>query len=101
MMSLCIGLINALVAALFSMGASSTTIIAASFTGFFSGLILSGLVFSVLNSANEAIIVLYCEAPEEFRNNHSELARELDDTWAQAWPEIFSASAPVVVAEPV
>ncbi|KAL3922537.1 MAG: hypothetical protein SGILL_002148, partial [Bacillariaceae sp.] len=100
MLSLCIGLINALVAALFSMGASSTTIIASSFTAFFSGLILSGLVFSVLNSANEAIIVLFCEAPEEFRNNHSELARELDDTWTQAWPEVFAAG-PVVTAEPV
>jgi hypothetical protein len=101
MMSLCVGLINALGAAIFSMGADSVVIFASAFYAFLTGVILSGLVFSVLLSANEAIIVLFAEAPAEFRNNHRELAQEMDDAWRQAWPGVYASSGPVAVGEPV
>jgi hypothetical protein len=52
-------------------------------------------------SAVDSIIVLFAEAPQEFNANHPELAREVEEAWAQAWPSIFSPAAPAPAAMPI
>lgn len=104
MMCLCIALVNALSAAIWTLGSSDSDVMwVSAFFAFFMGLLMSSMTFGVLVSAVDSIIVLWAEAPAEFKDNHPHLCQELEDTWAQAWPDVFSPSgrgAPVV-ATPV
>lgn len=60
--------------------------------GLIVGLIISGNVFGVLLSASETVFVCFAEAPTELEENHPELGREMNDAWAEAWPEVFQNS---------
>jgi hypothetical protein len=101
MMCFCIALVNALVAALLSLGSSGGFIFASAFLAFFVALLLSSMAFGVLSSAVESIIVLWAEAPAEFKYNHPALCQELEDTWTQAWPDVFSPGVAAVAMTPV
>jgi hypothetical protein len=95
MVSFCIGLINALLAAISTLGVSdSGLILSSALLAFVMGLLLSGMVFGVVATAVDSIIVLFAEAPAELEANHPHLSRELRESWAQAWPDVFS-SGPV------
>jgi hypothetical protein len=93
MMAFCIGLINALVAAILTLGTDSIVIGTSALFALLIGILMSSFVFDVLMSAVASIIVLFAEAPAEFNVNHPELAREVEEAWAQAWPDIFSPAA--------
>ena len=58
----------------------------------FVGYYFSATALQVLSSSVDTIIVLYAEAPNEYQENHPELAREMHETWRRAWPENFSGS---------
>jgi hypothetical protein len=60
------------------------------FSAFVVGILLSSLVFQIVGSSVDTIIVLYAEAPNECQQNHPELAREMNETWSRAWPDVFS-----------
>jgi hypothetical protein len=102
MVSFVIGLINALVAALLTFMETPDHWIAlvSAFCGLLIGIVLSNIVFRALLSSVDSVIVLYAEAPAEFQENHPQLAQEMHDTWAQAWPDIFSG-APTAIATAV
>lgn len=55
--------------------------------GLISGMILSGIMMGLIESAVDAIIVCFAEASAEFRGNHPELAEEMENAWASAWPD--------------
>jgi hypothetical protein len=95
MMCFCIGLINATIAALLAWMERSggTTIGLSAFFALIVGILLSSLVFGVLVSAVDSIIVLFAEAPNEFKENHPHLAQEMEITWTQAWPDVFTPGA--------
>jgi hypothetical protein len=104
MMSFCVGLVNAVLTALFSWifeRGTGEEIAIAALWALLIGFLLSGLVFQVLVSAVDSIIVLYAEAPQEFAENHPELAREMQETWTQAWPDIFSPGGGAAVVATV
>lgn len=100
MVCFCIGLCNAAVAAVLTLGAEGIVVGFSALIGFTAGVVLSSMVFSVLISATNSIIVLFAEAPKEFQDNHPAMSREMQDTWSQAWPDVFSGF-PTAVATPV
>lgn len=57
-------------------------------TGFFIGIILSGIIMGVVSSAVDTIIVCYAEAPRELDANHPEISQEFESTWQTAWPDL-------------
>lgn len=61
------------------------------------GMILSSIIFSVVNAATDTIIVLFAEAPTEFQQNHPALSVQMNQAWANAYPDMFSPSAPTMV----
>jgi len=65
----------------------SFVIVSAHSIGFFVGIILAGIMMGVLSSAVDTVLVCYCEAPRELQENHPDISRELETTWATAWPD--------------
>lgn len=57
---------------------------------------MAGIMMGVVSSAVDAIIVCYAEAPNEFKENHPELSRELETTWEAAWPDMDFRGVAVV-----
>lgn len=55
-------------------------------------------MMGVVASAVDAIIVCYAEAPNEFNENHPELAREFKTTWEAAWPDLMDFRGVAVVS---
>ena len=103
MVSFVIGLITALVAALLTLmeTADATVVGISALCALLEGIILSQIVFRALLSSVDSVIVLYAEAPREFQQNHPQLAQEMQDTWAQAWPDIFTAAPNATATEVV
>lgn len=60
------------------------------FIGLLTGFLFSGVLFSVVGSAVNTVIVLYAEAPAEFERNHPQLSHEMRSAWTAAWPDLFS-----------
>ena len=100
MMCLCIALINTLAAVIWTLGTSAEVMATCAIFAFIIGLLMSSMAFGVIVSAVDSIIVLFCEAPAEFKENHPALAQELEETWTQAWPDVFSPGV-AAVATPV
>ena len=95
---LAIGLLTgvvSLLAALVCMQAQGLAI--AFFLGFAIGLVLSGIVMGLVSSAVDSVIVCFCEAPAEFRENHPSLASEMETAWAAAWPDL-DVGGPIIVS---
>jgi hypothetical protein len=53
------------------------------------GLLFSAVLFSVVGSAVNTVIVCFCEAPAELEQNHPHLSAEMRASWTQAWPQLF------------
>jgi hypothetical protein len=56
--------------------------------GLLVGILLSSILFAVVGSAVNTVIVCYAEAPAEFQMNHPQLAADMRSAWVQAWPEL-------------
>jgi hypothetical protein len=56
--------------------------------GLLVGILLSNILFAVVGSAVNTVIVCYAEAPAEFQMNHPQLAADMRSAWVQAWPEL-------------
>jgi hypothetical protein len=61
------------------------------------GMSLASIIFGVVNSGVDTIIVLFAEAPKEFQENHPQLSMEMNEAWRDAWPEMFLPSTPTAV----
>jgi Plasma-membrane choline transporter len=58
--------------------------------GFLVGYAVCAVLFSVVSSAVNAVIVCYAEAPNDFQRNHLELSKQMRNAWRLAWPNDFS-----------
>lgn len=67
----------------------SWTLGSAALVGFFIGYGMSAILFSVVSSAVNTVVVCYAEAPNEFQANHPELSNKMRNAWRQAWPNDF------------
>jgi hypothetical protein len=57
--------------------------------GLLTGFLFATVLFSVIGSAVNTIIVCYAEAPAEFEQNHPRLSAEMRAAWTAAWPDLF------------
>ena len=95
MMGLGIGLVTALIAVLMTLleTRNATVLLLSALLALIIGIMGASVIFQVLYSAVDTIIVLFAEAPMEFRQHYPDLASEMEDAWAQAWPDIFTAQS--------
>ena len=54
---------------------------------FLLGLVISSIMFSIVDSSMNTIVVAFAEAPAEFEQNHPELSSEMRDAWMKVYPE--------------
>mmetsp|Transcript_14839 Transcript_14839/g.22939 ORF Transcript_14839/g.22939 Transcript_14839/m.22939 type:complete len:805 (+) Transcript_14839:134-2548(+) len=61
--------------------------VAASFTiGFLVGIVLSTVLFSIIESSVQGVIVCFAGSPVEFHRNHPDLSHEMRHSWKEVWP---------------
>ena len=60
--------------------------------GLLLGYSMCAVLFSVVSSAVNTVIVCYAEAPNEFEANHPVLSEYMRDAWNRAWPVQYSDS---------
>jgi hypothetical protein len=72
-------------------GQSEAALLAIGFgIGFLVGYSICAVLFSLVSSAVNTVLVCYAEAPNEFQRNHPELSQKMRDAWRRAWPNEFS-----------
>jgi len=54
--------------------------------GFSIGTMLSSILFSIIKSSVDAVIVCFAGSPVELENNHKALSHELRLAWKNVWP---------------
>ncbi|CAJ1965910.1 unnamed protein product [Cylindrotheca closterium] len=54
--------------------------------GFAVGLVASSLLFGVITSAVNSVIVCFAASPVDFEQNHPTLSREMRSAWREVWP---------------
>lgn len=71
--------------------------VAASFTiGFLVGIVLSTVLFSIIESSVQGVIVCFAGSPVEFHRNHPELSHEMRHAWKEVWPGSLDIEGPGV-----
>jgi len=53
---------------------------------FLVGIVLSNVLFSIIDSSVCAVIVCFAGSPVEFHRNHPELSHEMRHAWKEVWP---------------
>jgi len=56
------------------------------FEGVVIGLALTSILFSVISSAVNAVLVCFASSPVDFEHNHKELSHEMRSAWREVWP---------------
>lgn len=54
--------------------------------GFLVGVVLSIVLFSIIESSVQGVIVCFAGSPVEFHRNHPELSHEMRHAWKEVWP---------------
>jgi len=54
--------------------------------GVFTGLVVTHVLFGLISSSVNAVVVLFAGSPVEFEKNHPELSEELRSAWREVWP---------------
>merc|ERR1711957_328389 len=62
---------------------------AAYLTCFIISFLVITLMFGIVDSALNTVIVCYAEAPSEFQANHPELSEEMREAWLKVYPDLF------------
>lgn len=58
--------------------------------GFIVGFVFSSILMGLVGSSVNTVIVCFAEAPNEFQNNHPQLATEMREAWREAYPEQYN-----------
>mmetsp|Transcript_21370 Transcript_21370/g.42885 ORF Transcript_21370/g.42885 Transcript_21370/m.42885 type:complete len:807 (+) Transcript_21370:83-2503(+) len=71
--------------------------VATSFTiGFLVGIVLSTVLFSIIESSVQGVIVCFAGSPVEFQRNHPELSHEMRHAWKEVWPGSLDIGTPTI-----
>ena len=94
LMSFLIGLLTAVIAAILAAVSfrDGYLIAMASLLALLVGMVISSIVFSGLHSCIDTVIVLYAEAPQELALHHPALSQKMNESWSQAYPDLFSVA---------
>lgn len=49
-------------------------------------MVVSSVLFGVISSSVNAVIVLFATSPVDFEQNHPELSEEMRTAWREVWP---------------
>ena len=63
-----------------------TTTLVAFLAGLVIGLFVSNVLFGLISSAVNTVIVCFAGSPVEFDRNHHELSHEMRNSWREVWP---------------
>jgi len=87
MLQFWIGVISGAIGAIFGKIFLEATEVGAAF-GFVLGILFSSILFSVVNSAVETVVVCFAESPNMLRFNHSpEISNEMIRAWKNVYPD--------------
>jgi len=50
------------------------------------GLVVSSVLFGIISSSVNAVIVLFAASPVDFEQNHPKLSEEMRNAWREVWP---------------
>lgn len=50
------------------------------------GLVVSSVLFGIISSSVNAVIVLFAASPVDFEGNHPKLSEEMRTSWGEVWP---------------
>lgn len=50
------------------------------------GVVLSNVLFSIISSSVDAVIICFAGSPDEFEKNHPKMSQEVRLAWRDAWP---------------
>lgn len=50
------------------------------------GLVVTSVLFGIVSSSVNAVLVCFAASPVDFENNHSELSHEMRAAWREVWP---------------
>jgi Plasma-membrane choline transporter len=59
------------------------------------GLLLSNIVFSVVSSAVNTVLICFAGSPIEFETNHPLLSSEMRQAWREVWPDALDIQYPI------
>ena len=54
--------------------------------GFLVGLVVSSVLFGIISSSVNAVVVLFAASPVDFEQNHPELSQAMRAAWREVWP---------------
>lgn len=54
--------------------------------GFLVGLVVSTVLFGIISSSVNAVIVCFAASPVDFELNHPNLSQEMRTAWREVWP---------------
>jgi hypothetical protein len=54
--------------------------------GVVNGLVLTSVLFSVISSSVNAVLVLFASSPVDFDRNHPQLSDDMRNAWREVWP---------------
>lgn len=58
------------------------------------GLVLTSVLFGVISSSVNTVIVCFAASPVDFEQNHPDLSREMRNAWREVWPDALDAVDP-------
>jgi hypothetical protein len=50
------------------------------------GLVVSSVLFGIISSSVNAVIVLFAASPVDFEQNHPKLSEDMRKAWREVWP---------------
>jgi len=69
-----------------SLTASQEPLVTPFIVGALVGLVVSSVLFGIISSSVNAVIVLFAASPVDFEKNHPELSQEMRTAWRDVWP---------------
>jgi len=55
-------------------------------TGVVLGLVITSVLFGIISSSLNAVLVCFAASPVDFEKNHPELSHEMRAAWREVWP---------------
>jgi len=69
-----------------SLTASHEPLVTPFVVGSLVGLVVSSVLFGIISSSVNAVIVLFAASPVDFEQNHPKLSEEMRKAWREVWP---------------
>jgi Plasma-membrane choline transporter len=65
------------------------------------GLVVTSVLFGLISSAVNAVLVCFASSPLDFENNHEALSSEMRQAWREVWPGALSVVERTMVREAI